>query len=39
MVKAIFITVAILEMAFMALVAIAILAFSIASEHMKDLEG
>ena len=39
MVKAIFITVAILVMAFMALVAIATLAFSIASEHMKDLEG
>lgn len=39
MVRAIFITLAILVMAFMALVAIAILAFSIASEHMKNLEG
>lgn len=39
MVKAIFITLAILVMAFMALVAMAILAFSIASEYMKDLEG
>ena len=39
MVKAIIITVAILVMAFMALAAIGILAFSIASEHMKDLEG
>lgn len=39
MVKAIFITVAILVMAFMALVAIAMLAFSIAREYMKDLEG
>ena len=39
MVKAIFIILAILVMAFMALIAIAILAFSIASEYMKDLEG
>lgn len=39
MVKTIFITIAILMMAFMALVAIAILAFSIAGEHMKNLEG
>jgi len=39
MVKAIIITAAILVMAFMALVAIGILAFSIASEHIKNLEG